>query len=147
MKKGDAMGARKRILVVDDEEMILDILTSLLEEEGYEVVTAQHPGLAVVRSLEVDLIILDLKLSGRNDFEGKAVLNRLWEDKCCLVPVIIYSAHICSKNVSDSINEIVHEYGNGRNIYKCVEKGGGVMNLINAVNDYFSTEDVAVPAG
>ena len=140
------MRSRKRILLVDDEDMILDILTPLLQDEGYDVVTARHPGIAVVRSVEIDLIILDLKLSEKSDFEGQTVMRHLWEDKDCSVPIIIYSGHISSSRVNDSIDEIVRVYGRGRKIYKCVEKGGGVMNLINAVNEYFNAEPVAVSA-
>jgi CheY-like chemotaxis protein len=137
------MRARKRILVVDDEDMILDILTSLLEEEGYEVLTARHPGLAKIRSNDIDLIILDLKLSGKDDLEGRTVLSHLWEDKGYSIPIIIYSAHISSANVGDSIDEVVRVWGDGRKIYKCVEKGGGVMNLITAVRECLVSEEAA----
>jgi CheY-like chemotaxis protein len=131
------MRARKRILVVDDEDMILDILTGLLAEEGYEVLTARHPGLAVVQCNDIDLIVLDLKLSDTKAMEGQAVLSHLWEDKCYSIPVVIYSAHISSSRVQDSIDEIERVWGKGRKIFKCVEKGAGVKKLIDAVNEYF----------
>jgi CheY-like chemotaxis protein len=144
-KKGKkSMSARKRILVVDDEDMILDICTSLLEDEGYDVITAQHPSLALVQCNNIDLIILDLKLSDRNDLEGNKVLGRLWEDECYSIPVIIYSALITSTHVYDSINEVERRWGKGRKIFKYVEKGGGVRKLIDAVNEYFSA--TAAPA-
>jgi len=140
------MRARKRILVVDDEDMILDILTSLLEEEGYEVLTARHPGLAKIRANDIDLIVLDLQLSGKDELEGKTVLSQLWEDKGYAIPIIIYSAYISSSPVHDSIDEIVRVWGEGRKIYKCVEKGGGVMNLIDAIRHCLATEEAMVPA-
>ena len=51
----------KRILVVDDEPDILDLLVEILEGEGYETLAAQD-GLAALTSLSdatVDLVITD----------------------------------------------------------------------------------------
>jgi CheY-like chemotaxis protein len=141
------MRARKRILVVDDEDMILDILTGLLQDEGYEVITAQHASLAVVQCSDIDLIILDLKLSDNKDLGGERVLGRLWEDECYSIPVIIYSALINSSHVHDSINEVVRVWGKGRKIFKYVEKGGGVRKLIDAVNEYFATVAASPQSG
>lgn len=139
-------GPLKRILVVDDEDMILDVLSTLLQEEGYEVITARHAGLAKIQADTVDLIILDLKLSGKDDMEGGAVLSWLWKDEAYSIPVIIYSAHVSSYGDNDFLDEIERSWGRGRKIYKCVEKGGGVMNLITAVRDYFATDTVVSPA-
>ena len=135
------MSARKRILVVDDEDMILDILSSLLQDDGYDVITAQHPSLAVVACNNIDLIILDLKLSDRNDLEGKRVLGRLWEDECCSIPVIIYSAYVTATGENDFLDEIVRAQGKGRKIFRCIEKGGGVAKLLAAIHDYFDSAE------
>ena len=58
-----------RILVVDDEERIRDACTMVLEEEGYDVATADNGelGLAMIEESHYDVILLDLmmpKLSG-----------------------------------------------------------------------------------
>jgi two-component system nitrogen regulation response regulator NtrX len=55
-----------RILVVDDERSIRDVLAQVLGYEGYEVVTAGSGGeaLASHRAHPFDLIILDVKMQG-----------------------------------------------------------------------------------
>ncbi|TFG45987.1 MAG: response regulator transcription factor [Dehalococcoidia bacterium] len=61
----------KKILVVDDERKIIDIVRAYLEKEGYRVVTAADGDAAVrlFRQEKPDLIVLDLmlpKLSGND---------------------------------------------------------------------------------
>jgi len=52
----------KKILVVDDEELILIALSELLKPKGYEVVTALNgpTALDILSRDRVDLIILDI---------------------------------------------------------------------------------------
>jgi PAS domain S-box-containing protein len=77
---GRVVGGHGRLLVVDDEPMIRDLLRSLLEHLGYEVETAAEGGEAVRRydaeaeaGRPFDLVILDLTirggLGGREAFE------------------------------------------------------------------------------
>jgi DNA-binding NtrC family response regulator len=69
----------KRILVIDDEPNVRTVLTMLLEDDGYEVQTAENgdSGIAVLENgPAVDLVISDLKMPGR---DGLAVLKRLRE--------------------------------------------------------------------
>lgn len=83
----------KKILVVDDEPDILEFLETILQEEGYTVVTTDkgecleklHDG-----SLP-DLILLDVLLSGNDGREIVKHLKRQEETKH--IPVIMFSAH------------------------------------------------------
>lgn len=65
-----------KILVVDDEESILNLVTSYLRAEGYEYYTAKDgpSGLKAARAYEPDLIVLDIMLPG---MDGIEVLNQL----------------------------------------------------------------------
>lgn len=63
-----------RILLVDDEASILELLCEILEPDGYELVTATNgsDALDLVLSSEFDLIITDFrmpKLSGRELYD------------------------------------------------------------------------------
>ncbi len=65
------MNVPKKILVVDDEQKIVDIVRAYLEREGFRVVTAYdgESALKVFRQEKPDLIVLDLmlpKLSGHD---------------------------------------------------------------------------------
>ncbi|MBT3336912.1 MAG: response regulator transcription factor [Anaerolineae bacterium] len=65
-----------KILVVDDEPSILNLITAYLKPEGYEVYTAED-GLAALKAARVfkpDLIVLDVMLPG---MDGVEVLTRL----------------------------------------------------------------------
>ena len=52
------------ILVVDDEEVMRDVLQTLLTEAGYDVVLAEDgaAGLALARKKSFDAVILDVML-------------------------------------------------------------------------------------
>ncbi|MCI5854969.1 MAG: response regulator, partial [Prevotella sp.] len=56
-----------RILIVDDEPDICDILKYNLELEGYEVMTAEAP--ISFRSFHPDLILLDVMMTPISGFE------------------------------------------------------------------------------
>ncbi len=51
-----------RILIIDDEKDIRDLLRVLLETKGYEVVEAENgdEGLRVFRSMPIDLVMTDI---------------------------------------------------------------------------------------
>jgi two-component system alkaline phosphatase synthesis response regulator PhoP len=67
-----------KILVVDDEQSILDLVTAYLRREGYEVQTAVdgHGGLQAARAFKPDLIVLDIMLPGMDGLEVLAHLRR-----------------------------------------------------------------------
>src|SRR5574339_1129102 len=65
-----------KILVIDDEPSITNLVTAYLKPEGYEVYTATdgNAGLKAARTFKPDLIILDLMLPG---IDGIELLTRL----------------------------------------------------------------------
>lgn len=60
-----------RILVVDDQPEIRDILRTLLESEGYEVVSAEdgRAALKLQAATPADLVIVDLVMPGMNGLD------------------------------------------------------------------------------
>ena len=65
-----------KILVIDDEPSIINLVSAYLKPEGYEVYTAAdgNAGLKAARTFKPDLIVLDLMLPG---IDGIEVLTRL----------------------------------------------------------------------
>jgi len=65
-----------KILVIDDEPSITNLVSAYLKPEGYEVFTAAdgNAGLKAARAFKPDLIILDLMLPG---MDGIELLSRL----------------------------------------------------------------------
>ena len=86
-----------RILVVEDEELIRDMIVLALEEEGYEVITA-HDGRVALNCLQsskitasefpFDLLVLDLMLPQINGLD----ICRLLRYEGNTIPILILSA-------------------------------------------------------
>ncbi len=68
--------ANAKILVIDDEPSILNLVTAYLKAEDYEVYTAEDglAGLKAARAYKPDLIVLDVMLPG---IDGVELLTRL----------------------------------------------------------------------
>lgn len=84
--------AKKKILVVDDEKDILELLKYNLEREGYEVlktVTGEE-ALEQVKRESPDLIILDLMLPGLNGLEVCKILKKDLRREA--IPIIMLTA-------------------------------------------------------
>lgn len=79
-----------RILIIEDEKPIVDILTFLLTREGYEVAACDNgtAGLHMAQQGGVDLILLDLMLPG---LDGFAVCKTLRQTDS-VTPVIMLTA-------------------------------------------------------
>jgi two-component system alkaline phosphatase synthesis response regulator PhoP len=67
-----------KILVVDDEANIVNLVSAYLRKEGYEVYEAKDgpSGLKAARAYKPDLIILDIMLPGMDGLEVLQVLRR-----------------------------------------------------------------------
>ncbi|MGD2058234.1 MAG: response regulator transcription factor [Anaerolineales bacterium] len=76
----DSMGEGKKILIVDDEAGIRDLLAPFLERAGYEIATAADglQALEKVKSFRPDLLILDVLMPELN---GREVLRQLREQE------------------------------------------------------------------
>jgi len=61
----------KKILVIDDEEIIIKSLSKLLEKNGYEVFIAKNgqDALVMVEEVEFNLVIADIRMPGMNGVE------------------------------------------------------------------------------
>ena len=81
------------ILVVDDEDDIRDLVTGILEDEGYETRDAANArdALAEVQKRKPALVFLDIWLQG-SDRDGLAILDELQKHHKDL-PVVMISGH------------------------------------------------------
>ena len=86
------MVARERVLVVDDERDILELVKYNLDKEGYQVtvVATGEDALAAARTKVPDIVILDLMLPG---VDGLEVCRRLKTDaKTRAIPIVMLTA-------------------------------------------------------
>jgi len=83
----------QRILIVEDNEMNLDMLSRRLMHRGFDVTSARDglEGLDRARAESPDLILLDMSLPKK---DGWAVVRELKQDsKTQAIPVIALTAH------------------------------------------------------
>lgn len=83
---------RNKIVVIEDEPDIVEVVSYNLKREGYQVLTAERgdEGLNLVRNQSPSLVILDLMLPG---MDGLSVCQQLKSDPIIKdIPVVIISA-------------------------------------------------------
>ncbi|MGR9012471.1 MAG: sigma-54-dependent transcriptional regulator [Gammaproteobacteria bacterium] len=81
-----------RILVVDDEPDIRRLVCEILEDEGYQVATAENAGAAreLKKAKVPDLILLDIWMP---DTDGITLLKEWVAEEAMLCPVVMMSGH------------------------------------------------------
>jgi DNA-binding response OmpR family regulator len=84
----------RKILVVDDEQSIIDLLEYNLQQNGYQVVVAHdgHEALRLARAEQPDLIVLDLMLPGPDGFDVCRELRRESSPTLSGMPIIMLTA-------------------------------------------------------
>ena len=81
-----------RILIVDDEPAVADLIEAVLKEEGYTVAIARDgvQGLLLARDWEPDLILMDVMLPG---VDGGTAIRRLKSEPTTAdIPIVAMSA-------------------------------------------------------
>jgi len=87
----------KRILIVEDNELNLDLLVQLLEDE-YELITADNgaAGVEVAQQERPDLILMDMSLPVMDGWEATRRLKA--DSNVNHIPVIALTAHAMSSD-------------------------------------------------
>jgi CheY-like chemotaxis protein len=93
----------KKILIVDDEKDIVELLNDLLTHDGYTVVTAED-GKSAIESAKFEIpdgIVLDIMMP---NIDGYEVMNNLKDDpKTANIPVLIITAR--TPSIYDKISK------------------------------------------
>ena len=105
---GTVSGARRRVLVVDDEENVAHLVSSALRFDGFETLTADSGSraLAAVAEHEPDLVVLDVMLG---DLDGVEVLRRLRSGGCD-VPVVFLTARDAGEHRVEGLRAGADDY-------------------------------------
>lgn len=101
--------ATKRILVVDDEESLCEILKFNLEVEGYEVTTAPSAEEALLLDLKgFDLILLDVMMGQISGFRMARILKQ--EPQTAKIPIIFCTARDSEDDTVAGLNLGADDY-------------------------------------
>jgi len=102
------MGERARILVVDDDESIRKTISTILEEKGYRVDTAENGADAIERTNVkfYNLALIDIRLP---DMEGTELLTRMRETTPRMVKIIV-TGFPSLQNAMEAVNKSADAY-------------------------------------
>lgn len=101
------------VLIIDDDPLIVDFLTEVLEDEGYRVLTSvDGAALRMARETRPDVILLDVMMPA---MDGLEVSRRLREDPTTRnIPIVVMSAHdrlntvAATMQVNDKLSKPFH---------------------------------------
>ena len=122
----------KKILIVDDEADIIEILQFVLESNGYECITAfdGEEGLKLAREANPDLIILDVMMPKMNGYKISRLLK--YDAKYKNIPILMLTAR--SQDTDKALGE---ETGADEYITKPFQ----IENIVETVNKYLGQQD------
>ena len=131
------LNKNKLALVVDDSKMQCEMLSVLLQEEGYRVIVAHDGACGVASYLEYhpDLVLMDIIMPIMNGFEAARQIKKISKDS--LAPLIFITSHNTDQNFIDSIEAggdqvLVRPFSTG--VFKATIKSiQRVSNLYNQV--------------
>jgi CheY-like chemotaxis protein len=107
--KPEVANKKKKILVVDDNEIIVKTTSMKLQGAGYNVITALDgsEGVAAVRKEKPDLILLDITFPadvGGVSWDGFRIMEWLYRvDETKKIPIIVISGTLDEKNKQRAI--------------------------------------------
>ena len=97
------MGDSARILIVDDDESIREVLTSILTDEGYivEAVDTGEKAIQATQQKFYNLVLIDIRLP---DMEGTKLLTKMKDTVPKMVKIII-TGYPTLQNAIEAVNK------------------------------------------
>ena len=105
----------KKILVIDDEELIVKSLSKLLEKNGFEVIIIKRgqDAIAVTEEEDIDLVISDIRMPGMNGIETVRSILDGCKEKDSPLPAVIFITGYADKAAEQdakSLNPVAYIY-------------------------------------
>jgi DNA-binding NtrC family response regulator len=104
------MTTQERVLIVDDEEQMRELLAKVLEKNGYQVTTAGDGGqaLALLEKEPMDLVVTDVRMPGLDGMEALRAIKELSPE----IVVIIMTAFGSIDQAVQAVKEGAYDYIN-----------------------------------
>ena len=120
-----------KILIVDDDKPIRDLLKVIFASKGMEVFQAENgdSGIALAREEKPDIMVLDMNMPGMTGWEVLPLLKSHPDTK--LIPVVALSAHSSSESRDQA-------YGAGCDLY--INKPIDPAKILTAVLELLATK-------
>lgn len=99
---------KAKILIVDDEPSMLQMLSFVLSKEGFEVIstTSSHEALKIMEVQKIDTVVEDIRMP---EMDGIELLRRI-KEKDPAVPVIIITAFSTWDNAMEAMRLGAYDY-------------------------------------
>jgi len=103
------MNDNQKLLIVDDNQDLLDLIREFLVAEKYVVKTARSGGAALkcLSEENFDLVVSDIEMPG---ISGLELLKRIKKTINADIPVILITGHLSNENVSEAIRLGVSDF-------------------------------------
>ncbi|SRR6056297_1147403 len=121
---------KKKVLIIEDEEILIDIYKEKFTAEGFDVNLADNikDGLKITREKEPDIVLLDLLLPDDN---GLVYLRQKEEDqKIKSIPVIVLSNYSQKSMIDKAQHLTIKDY--------LIKANYTPSQLVEKVNQYLS---------
>jgi len=117
----------KKILIIDDEELIIRSLAKLLEVNKFEAFVAKtgRDALVMVEEEDFDLIISDIRMPGLNGIEAIKEIYKILQEKNIEKPPVIFITGYASKEREQEAKAL--------NPIKYIYKPFDITNLVNII--------------
>jgi DNA-binding response OmpR family regulator len=91
-----------KILVVDDDAIVIKSCKRILEAEGFEVSTvpSADDALEAIKNYDFDLLLIDVKMPKRDGMYLMREIKKGWPE----IPVIIMSGYPTPETIADVLN-------------------------------------------
>jgi len=121
---------KKKVLIIEDEEILIDIYKEKFSSEGFDVSLADNikDGLKVTREKKPDIVLLDLLLPDEN---GLAYLREKEEDENIKpIPVIVMSNYSQKSMINKAQHLTIKDY--------LIKANYTPSQLVEKVNQYLT---------
>ncbi|MFH1238827.1 MAG: response regulator [bacterium] len=90
---------KQKILAIDDEALILDLVKIALETEGYDVITAERGSVGLEKAFaeKVDLILLDFMMPDISGFEACRRLKT--NPTTSNIPIVVLTGRVSEDDI------------------------------------------------
>ena len=90
-----------KILVVDDEGIVLDSCQRVLEEDGLEVllVTSADKAIMAIEDEEPSVLLMDVKMPVRDGMDLMREVKERWPD----IPIIVMSGYDTTETIEEAV--------------------------------------------
>ncbi len=120
------MTEKKRIIIIEDNEMNMELLRDLLVHAGYDILTARDglEGVKIARKTKPNLILMDVALPGMSGIDATDILKN--DPETGDIPILAVTS-----SVMENQKQEIYEHGfdglipkpiNTREILKAIKK-------------------------